>query len=311
VAAGARDLNGFHAGTIACCEAMKQRRADSWFARRCRDSGAGAGMAGWRCGGQGARRACVSRSLHGAPFAREPGRCTQHPLRTPDNGEWECIETAGVVTCRSLAEAAGVRPGLLAPAFVCGSRRGSAERICVDCSPDVPRAFDRWECRVYHAAGAAERTRAPSSAPRVGAACTASRACPRDAACVDRRCLPPRHAPAGWYDKDCGPKGRCRWGSCLAKGRVEPAPVRHRGRGPRGASRALSELFSEDLPPGSVAVSPRTQGRYMVEATLSGAGSPSVRRRLSAPSRAQRSWNRRVAQPRVENEGCPSPPSTR
>lgn len=188
----------------------------SWVSRPL-PSGA-APASGWRCGGQRRERTCVSRALHGAPFTREPGKRTQRPLRTPDNGEWECVETEGVVTCRSLADAAGVRTGLLDPAFVCGPRRGSAERICVDFSPDAPPALDRWECRVGYAAGMAERVCSPSATPRVGSACAASGECPRDAACVDRRCLPPQPAPACWYDQDCGLKGRCRWGSCLAKG---------------------------------------------------------------------------------------------
>jgi hypothetical protein len=178
--------------------------------------------AGWRCGGQKNARSCISRALDGAPFACEPvgqpRMCTQTPLRTPDTGEWECVEMAGVVTCRSLGDAAGVQPGRVDPSFLCGRRRGTAERLCVDFSPDPPPAvMAAGTCRVRYRAGAAERACVPSGGLRLGGRCSSVAECPRDAACVDGRCLPPPPAPACWFDQDCGQdRGRrCRWGTCL------------------------------------------------------------------------------------------------
>ncbi len=201
----------------ACWEVPVGGAAEStgtWVARPL-PSGA-APASGWRCSGRASERKCVARSLHGAPFECEEKRCAQRPVRAPDNSEWECVEMEGVVVCRFHADAAGIASGALDPAFLCAPRRGSAERICVDFSPDLPPRFPAFKCSVRYEAGGAVRVCSASKEPRVGGACSARAPCPRDAACVEGRCLPPRPSPACWLDEDCAPAGRCRWGSCLA-----------------------------------------------------------------------------------------------
>jgi hypothetical protein len=55
----------------------------------------------------------------------------------------------------------------------------------------------------------------------------------------------------------------------------------------RARTLARSRFFPDPLPPGIVAVSPRTEGRYTIEATLSGAGLPVVRRTVTVTSFAR------------------------
>jgi hypothetical protein len=55
----------------------------------------------------------------------------------------------------------------------------------------------------------------------------------------------------------------------------------------RARTLARSRFFADPLPPGIVAVSPRTEGRYTIEAALSGAGLPVVRRTIIVTSSAR------------------------
>jgi Cytochrome c554 and c-prime len=55
----------------------------------------------------------------------------------------------------------------------------------------------------------------------------------------------------------------------------------------RARTLPLSRFLPEPLPAGIVAVSPRTQGRYVIEATLSGASLPTVRRSVVVTSSAR------------------------
>jgi hypothetical protein len=185
---------------------------------------------GFRCRGQGAARVCEARARQAGAFACDGGTCVQHRARTPDNGEWECVDASGGVYCRNVVSAAGVADGALDGAFVCGVREravrgasdasehaeGRAERICVDFSPDLPPDAGRFACRVSYMAGVPERVCTRAAAARLGDACTASGDCPRGAACVTGRCIPPRPKPACWFDRDCGAQRVCRFGSCVA-----------------------------------------------------------------------------------------------
>jgi hypothetical protein len=172
---------------------------------------------GFRCSGERSGRSCVTRALHGPPFACGQDRCVQSPLRTPDNGEWECVEMAGAVICRSLSAAAGVAPGVLDAAFVCGLRVGHGERICVDLSPDPPPGLASWSCRVTYDGGSAARVCTSAQVPHVGGRCASNRDCPVATACIGGRCLPDEPKPVCWFDQDCGQSQRCRYGSCRAK----------------------------------------------------------------------------------------------
>lgn len=172
---------------------------------------------GFRCRGQRGDRSCVTRVLDGPPFVCDQNRCVQAPPRMPDNGEWECVEMAGAVICRSLAEAAGIPRGPEDAAFVCGTRAGHGERICVDLSPDPPPGLASWGCRVTYDRGSAARVCTATNEPRVGGSCTSDANCPAAVPCVGGRCLPDQPKPACWFDQDCGRGARCRYGSCRAE----------------------------------------------------------------------------------------------
>jgi hypothetical protein len=171
---------------------------------------------GFRCHGQRSERTCVTRAWNGPPFTCQKDRCVQSPLRAPDDGEWECVEMAGAVVCRSPSEAAGIPPGAEDAAFVCGVRKGHGERICVDLSPDPPPGLGSWSCRVTYDGGSAARVCTPSKEARVGGRCASPEECPVATACIGGRCLPDQPAPECWFDQDCGQGERCRYGSCRA-----------------------------------------------------------------------------------------------
>jgi len=59
------------------------------------------------------------------------------------------------------------------------------------------------------------------------------------------------------------------------------------GRRVRARTLPRAQFFPDPLPPGIVAVSPRTQGRYVLEATLSFANLPAVRRSVTVTSIAR------------------------
>jgi hypothetical protein len=171
---------------------------------------------GFRCSGQRSERSCVTRAWHGAPFECQKEHCLQSPLRMPDNGEWECVEMAGAVICRSLSQAAGIPPGALDASFVCGARIGHGEPVCVDLSPDPPPGLDSWSCRVTYDGGAPARTCTASKEPHIGGQCASVSDCPVATACIGERCLPDQPKPGCWFDQDCGQGARCHYGSCRA-----------------------------------------------------------------------------------------------
>jgi hypothetical protein len=173
---------------------------------------------GFRCAGQRQARHCEARTDRASAFACTNERCVQHRPRTPDAGEWNCVDSAGAVYCRHVVDAAGIPNGPRDPGYVCGARRGTGEEICVDLSPDTPPGKGPWACSTRYTAGVAERHCVCADAPRLGMTCQGAHSCPSGAACVQGHCLP--GAPVGncWLDGDCG-EALCRFGTCTEKAR--------------------------------------------------------------------------------------------
>ena len=179
---------------------------------------------GWRCVGGGATRTCAE--PRGEPRRRSRAtadRCQQRHPRMPDDGEWQCTDSAGATVCMGGERAAGVavarRPS--DAGWFCGARRGGDPG-----SRALRRPVARLSRRRARADGAAARC---TTGPR-GACANATPAPTRwrkpatrgtrastAAAAPDGWCVPERPAPACWLQTDC-PGGRCRFGSCLAGG---------------------------------------------------------------------------------------------
>jgi len=170
--------------------------------------------AGLRCHGRAQARRCVARSVDAGPFVCRGARCNQARPRTPDSGEWECVDLRGAVVCRDAGPAAGVPRGELDPAFSCGIRRGHGERICLDFAPDRPADDGVYACAAHYETGVSERRCEPAKSPQLGSPCRADAGCPDGAHCLGERCLPPRPRAECWLDADCGAGSRCRFGSC-------------------------------------------------------------------------------------------------
>jgi hypothetical protein len=174
---------------------------------------------GYRCAGRAEARSCRARADDAGEFRCNAQGCVQQHPRAPDSGEWECVDSRGAVHCRKVSDAAGVVPGALEPAFVCGPRRGSEEeRVCVDFAPDLPRQGESHSCFSSYRGGARAWHCKPADTPRLGQACTTHAECPPAASCVSGFCLPPYPRPACWFDTDCGDARRCRFGSCTEAG---------------------------------------------------------------------------------------------
>jgi hypothetical protein len=166
---------------------------------------------GWRCLGDGARRACVDRLREAAAFACARDRCVQRHPRQPDDGEWSCLDMAGATMCLGADAAAGVLPGPTA-GWMCGARR-DGQRVCVDLSPDFPDgAAAGWRCR-YERAPASARVCERADVHVLGDRCAAGQPCVDGSRCVGGRCLPPRPRPSCFEDADC-PGSACRFGTC-------------------------------------------------------------------------------------------------
>jgi hypothetical protein len=153
-------------------------------------SGASVGL---RCVGSGAALRCARRDRLADPFVCTNGSCVQRHPRLPDDGEWACIDLVGAVLCRGGETASGVPPGPPEPGWICGQRRGTEERLCLDRDPDLP-AGGPHACHFEHV--------------------------PRDT----RHCEPPKAplkgptfaadpTPECWFDADCGGP-RCLLGRC-------------------------------------------------------------------------------------------------
>ncbi|HEY7374765.1 MAG TPA: hypothetical protein VIF57_21550 [Polyangia bacterium] len=181
---------------------------------------AGASPMGWRCAGSGAARRCALRDAGAPPFTCAGARCTQRHPRMPDDGEWQCADSAGATVCLGGERAAGVAAAPADAGWFCGARRGGppGARVCVDLSPDFPDGHGRgWRCRTLYD-GPTRRVcdRAPD-AHALADPCDPAHPCVDGSRCADGRCVPDRPAPACWLDGDC-PGGRCRFGSCLGGG---------------------------------------------------------------------------------------------
>ncbi|HEX7671663.1 MAG TPA: hypothetical protein VF395_18850 [Polyangiaceae bacterium] len=193
---------------------------------------------GFRCTGAGAKRVCVDRALGAEEFRCTGPRCEQRHPRLPDAGEWECSDIAGAVFCRGGEPAAGAPPAASDPGFVCGLRGGkvaaSAERICVDWSPDFPPqgtatstpalgARDH-HCRFEEQHAAVRICDRDPSVHSVGDACDHQHPCVGGLLCVPSgrtelgaRCVPPGPEPTCWVDGDCGDQRVCRFGTCTSE----------------------------------------------------------------------------------------------
>ncbi len=142
----------------------------------------------------------AERDQHRGPaFVCDGPRCQQRYPRVPDDGQWECIDLDGAVVCRGGAPSAGVVPGDADRGWICGARRGTPERICIDFAPDLPPGERRgWRCLSEHSGG--ER-----------------RLCVRDPLAPQVR-IPARVHPDCWLDQDCSPGETCLQGSCGTSG---------------------------------------------------------------------------------------------
>ncbi len=165
----------------------------------------------WRCSGTGDKRVCSDSRLDASAFECHGALCTQRFAHLPDDGQWECAAFDGAVLCHLLAPAAGVVAGPPDPAFICGTRRGHGERVCVDFSPDMPGP-GAWRCHFKHLGGVVERLCERGGHAPLGDACSGG--CKKGASCVGGHCLPLRPHPDCWFDKDCGAGQRCELGTC-------------------------------------------------------------------------------------------------
>jgi hypothetical protein len=167
---------------------------------------------GFRCAGAASERRCRDRAFGSDDFSCTGSRCTQRHPRLPDDGEWECAELSGAVVCRGWSPAAGVLAGPADPGWLCGVRRGAdPERICVDFSPDVPRADAL--CHFAYEPDQPKRICDDEDAPLLGEGC--QRGCPLGSVCRSDRCLPLEPHPGCWTDRDCASHEKCALGSCL------------------------------------------------------------------------------------------------
>jgi hypothetical protein len=176
---------------------------------------------GWRCVGNGAAIKCMRRTASAPAFVCTGSRCLQQHPRMPDDGEWQCTDSAGATICLGGERAAGVSAaGPPDAGWFCGMRRGAdaGARLCVDLSPDFPDDHARgWRCRTLYDGPPRRVCDRDLDAHTLAESCDASRPCVDGSRCTDGWCLPERPAPACWLQTDC-PGGRCRFGSCLGQG---------------------------------------------------------------------------------------------
>ena len=183
---------------------------------------AAAAPMGWRCVGSGATRSCAARAASAPAFTCAGSRCEQRHPRMPDDGEWQCTDSAGATICMGGERAAGVAAATapVETGWFCGARGGPepGARLCVDLSPDFPDGrAPGWRCRTLYDGPPRRICERDPDAHTLAAPCDARRPCVDGSRCADGWCVPERPAPACWLQADC-PGGRCRFGSCLAGG---------------------------------------------------------------------------------------------
>ena len=181
---------------------------------------AGSGAMGWRCVGSGAARSCAPRAASVPAFVCSGDRCEQRHPRMPDDGEWQCADSAGATVCMGGERAAGVAAAPADPGWFCGVRRGAdpGARLCVDLSPDFPDGrASGWRCRTLHDGPPRRICERDPDAHTLAESCDPRHPCVDGSRCADGWCVPERPAPGCWLQSDC-PGGRCRFGSCLGGG---------------------------------------------------------------------------------------------
>jgi hypothetical protein len=167
--------------------------------------------------------------------ARGPLR---HP-RLPDDGEWQCADSAGAVLCAGGEPPAGVAAERADTGWFCGARSGAkplalagaraqpsaaaapfaGPRVCLDLDPDFPDGTaSHWRCRYAYESGVQRICQRDGTGARIGDACNASRPCVDGSHCSAGYCIVPRPLPDCWLGSDCKSTD-CRFGSCAP---IEP-----------------------------------------------------------------------------------------
>jgi len=153
----------------------------------------------------------------GPTFACSGDRCEQRHPRMPDDGEWQCADSAGATVCMGGERAAGVARPAAEPAWFCGARRDRVmgARICVDLSPDFPDGrAPGWRCRTLYEGPTRRVCDRDPAAHTLAETCDRAHPCVDGSRCAGGWCVPERPAPECWLDTDCA-AGRCRFGSCV------------------------------------------------------------------------------------------------
>lgn len=175
---------------------------------------------GWRCSGEGIERYCVERSRGVGSFDCRGARCVQRFPRFPDDGEWTCVEMAGVTVCYGGLAAAGVPETGEDTTWFCGARALTKdhERVCVDLAPDYPAGeASGWDCGYEWEPEPKRICERKSDVHLVGDACDEAHPCVDGSFCVARRCVPPAPSPSCVLDADCA-TSVCRFGTCWSGG---------------------------------------------------------------------------------------------
>ncbi|GEM_PF-627831 len=170
-----------------------------------------------RCVGRGQERRCLPRFSGVGRFLCQGASCVQKHPRLPDAAEWSCADQNGAVVCRDAGGSAVSSRTLPDATWLCGQRRNTSERLCVNFDPDHPDAAGAqfWNCR-FEALPNAERicTRV-TQATSLGAPCGKTlAACPSGAVCASDVCVPAVAVAECWLDTDCGAGESCRFGAC-------------------------------------------------------------------------------------------------
>lgn len=169
---------------------------------------------GFRCTGHGRERRCRDRGADAPAFECSEGRCVQRHPRLPDDGEWECQDSAGALVCRGGERPSGVAPGGHPEGFFCGahvrSGKDTGERICVDLSPDRPAESDKYTCHFEGATRVCQKAPFPHA---LGDVCDRAHPCVDGARCATGLCVPIAPRPSCWVDPDCDQQV-CRFGTC-------------------------------------------------------------------------------------------------
>jgi hypothetical protein len=171
---------------------------------------------GWVCDGQREQRKCHDRVQWAGEFTCDGESCVQHGPRLPSSADWTCFEVAGAVSCYGGEPAAGVPEAPASPGYLCGQRRGTNDRVCIDFSPDVPSSADGWKCEFVQEPTLQRHCRREENISRLGIACSSEQPCVDGSRCASGVCLPSLPRPECVFDKDCAPQV-CRFARCSPK----------------------------------------------------------------------------------------------